>query len=270
MQTEALDRYTFPALVNRSCIDDATAGQFRGQRCNEYGEKIGDIRIFQMVYTEVHEIRARGADADVDVDDADGDDAINDTPAPEPNSNALALAPRGLGSQISASAGAKPKTALSKERIQPVDPIENLHAGHPLQADGEEPIMTQEELVEALKGKLGGGVRTVDKHAKRPPPPKSPVKPSGASKAEAARAAKAAKGEKAAKAEADKAAKAAKAVKAAKATKAVKAAKAARAAKTTRAGAAKATPTSTSTLFSSDLRDLVHGGLKTGLSFQGT
>jgi hypothetical protein len=159
-------------LVNRSCIDDATTGQFRGQRCNEYGEKIGDIRIFQMVYTEVHEIRARGAN--------------NDTPAPEPNSRALALAPRGLGSQISASAAAKPRTALSKERIQPVDPIENLHAGHPLQADEEEPIMTQEELVDALKGKLGGGVPTVDKHAKKPPLPKSPVKPSRASKTDAA------------------------------------------------------------------------------------
>jgi hypothetical protein len=89
--------------MNKSDIDDATVGQFRGQRCNEYGEKIGDIRIFQMVYTEVHEIRARGAD----VDDADGDDATNNNP--EPTSSALALAPRGLGSQISASAAAKPK-----------------------------------------------------------------------------------------------------------------------------------------------------------------
>jgi hypothetical protein len=51
MQTEALDCYTFPALVNKSDIDDATVEQFRGQRCNEFREKIGDIRIFQMVYT---------------------------------------------------------------------------------------------------------------------------------------------------------------------------------------------------------------------------
>jgi hypothetical protein len=103
MQTEALDRYTFPALVNKSDIDDPTVGQFRGQRCNEHGEKIGDVRIFQMVYTEVHEVKARG------VDDADADDdATNDAPAPEPNPNSNALAPRGLGSQILASA-AKPK-----------------------------------------------------------------------------------------------------------------------------------------------------------------
>ena len=66
MQTEALDRYTFPALVN--VCDDATVGQFRGQRCNEYGEKAGDIRLFQMVYTEVHEVKVRG------VDDADAED----------------------------------------------------------------------------------------------------------------------------------------------------------------------------------------------------
>jgi hypothetical protein len=97
-----LDRYEFPALLlNRSDIEDATVGQFRGQRCNEYGEKIGEIRIFQMAFTEVHEIRARGAAAD---DDADVDDATNGTLALEPNPNALALAlasaPRDIMTQI--------------------------------------------------------------------------------------------------------------------------------------------------------------------------
>ena len=119
MQTEALDRYTFPALTN--LCDDATVGQFRGQRCNEYGEKAGDIRLFQMVYTEVHEVKVRG------VDDADADDDADvDPPAPEPKelATALALAPRGLESQISASAAAKAKTAQSKERINAADPVQ--------------------------------------------------------------------------------------------------------------------------------------------------
>jgi hypothetical protein len=40
-QTESLPRYEFPALSNRNDINDATVGQFSGQRCNEYGEKIG-------------------------------------------------------------------------------------------------------------------------------------------------------------------------------------------------------------------------------------
>ena len=247
MQTEALDRYTFPALTN--VCDDATVGQFRGQRCNEYGEKAGDIRIFQMVYTEVHDVKVRS------VDDVGHGVVIGDATPLEPNEQLhTVLPPRGLESQISASAAAKAKTDLSKERINAADPSSKLHEGHPLQADGAK-VLTEEELVEALKGKLGGGVPTVDTHAKKPPPAKNPVKPSRASKA------KVAKDSKAAKAEAAKAAKVAKAD-AAKAAKA-DAAKAAKTTKATRAKGAKAT--TTRTLFATDLGDLMHGGLKEGV-----
>ena len=251
MQTLALDRYRFPALVN--VCDDATVGQFRGQRCNEYGEKAGDIRLFQMVYTEVHEVKVRGVD---DADAEDNADVAPPVPEPKELATAPALAPRGLESQISASAAAKAKTAQSKEQVTAADPSSKLHDGHPLQADGAE-VLTAEELVEALKGRLGGGVVAVDTHAKEPPPPKNPVKPSKASKAKNAKATKATKAAKAARAEAAKAAKVAKAAKPAKAAKAAKTTKA------SRAKGDKATPTRT--MFSSDLGDLVHGGVKEGL-----
>jgi hypothetical protein len=73
IQIAALERYTFPALSNNNDVDDATVGQFRGQRCNKYGEAIGDIKIFQMVYTEVHDIKDKGdaADADTDADESE-------------------------------------------------------------------------------------------------------------------------------------------------------------------------------------------------------
>ena len=136
-----------------------------------------------MVYTEVHDVKDKA-----DADDADADDAAVQAKADHaadagartvslsrrsqkirPPSLPRPSLPRGLGSQVTASAAAKAKTAQSKGPIRLVDPAENHHAGHPLQQDGEETLLTKEQLVLALKSKLGAeaGVATVLTHTPR-------------------------------------------------------------------------------------------------------